>query len=194
MRIHLIVLAAGSARRFGSNKLLFPLAGKPLFRHALDAAEEAVSRRKNADLTVVSRYEEILRFAEEAGFSAIGCPDAEEGISHSIRAGVRSLGELPEEDYLVFLAADQPYITAGTIGRLMELSAAAPLTACVTVGGERGNPAMFSASLAEELCALEGDRGGKAVLRRHPESFLSVEAGDPRELRDVDTPEEFPQE
>ena len=49
-------------------------------------------------------------------------------------------------------------------------------------------PVLFSASLADELCALEGDRGGKAVLRRHPECCLTVEIANPKELFDVDLP------
>ena len=36
MNKHIIYLAAGSGSRFGSNKLLCPLEGKPLFRHGLD--------------------------------------------------------------------------------------------------------------------------------------------------------------
>ena len=36
MNKHIIYLAAGGGSRFGSNKLLCPLEGKPLFRHGLD--------------------------------------------------------------------------------------------------------------------------------------------------------------
>ena len=189
--IRAIVLAAGSSRRFGSNKLLYPLGGKPLFRYALDAMAEAVRDWGNADLTVVSRYREILDHAADAGFSAVDCPESAGGISYTIRAGVRSLRELAPEDYLVFLAADQPYIRAETIGRLFGLTKENPLSACVSYRGEYGNPVLFSATLAGELCALEGDRGGKAVLRRHPERCLTVEADDPDELKDVDVPEDL---
>ena len=36
--------------------------------------------------------------------------------------------------------------------------------------------------------ALEGDHGGSAVIRRHPDLLLLVEAP-PQELTDVDTPQ-----
>ena len=38
-----IVLAAGSARRFGGRKLLAPFDGRPLLHHALAAARAAPS-------------------------------------------------------------------------------------------------------------------------------------------------------
>ena len=44
MAKYLIYLASGSARRFGSNKLLFPLEGKPLFLYGLETLAEAAAR------------------------------------------------------------------------------------------------------------------------------------------------------
>ena len=37
--IHIIYMAAGNSRRFGSNKLLYELDGKPMNRHLLDHLE-----------------------------------------------------------------------------------------------------------------------------------------------------------
>ena len=36
MKIALIMLAAGNSRRFGSNKLLYEIEGKPMYRHMLE--------------------------------------------------------------------------------------------------------------------------------------------------------------
>ena len=36
MKIALIMLAAGNSRRFGSNKLLYEIEGKPMYRHILE--------------------------------------------------------------------------------------------------------------------------------------------------------------
>ena len=36
MKISLILLAAGDSRRFGSNKLLYELHGKPMYRYSVD--------------------------------------------------------------------------------------------------------------------------------------------------------------
>lgn len=66
MNKHILYLAAGSSSRFGSNKLLCPLEGKPLFRHGLDTLAALVQGRKDCDLTVVSRYAPILEAAAAA--------------------------------------------------------------------------------------------------------------------------------
>ena len=55
-------------------------------------------------------------------------------------------------------------------------------------GGVRGNPCIFPARFFPELTALEGDRGGSAVIRQYPERYLAVDVP-PEALADVDTPE-----
>lgn len=187
--IHILYLAAGQSRRYGSNKLLTERDGKPLYRHGLDAMLEAIRERNDCTLTVVTCWPEIHRQLAEEGIRTVDCPDSHLGVSYTIRAGIRSLGSLAEDDYLLFAAADQPNLRGETIGRLLDMAERHPLTACLSCHGESGNPVLFSASLAEELCALEGDRGGKAVMRRHPENHLDVPC-DPAELEDIDVKNE----
>ena len=52
--------------------------------------------------------------------------------------------------------------------------------------GHRGNPCLFPARFFPELCALEGDRGGSSVIRRHEDALRLAEAAEP-ELSDCDT-------
>jgi len=189
LNIHIIYLAAGSARRFGSNKLLYEFNGKPLYRHGLDLLSQLIKERNDCTLTVVSRYDEILLAAEKAGAAARYCSESINGISFSIRCGIRSIASLRPEDYLVFMVAHQPYLTSETVSRLLDKAYESPLTACVCFDEQTGNPAMFSAVLAEELCALSGDRGGRAVIRNHPSSCVLVRCTSPQELEDIDTPE-----
>ena len=68
---HLIYLAAGSGRRFGGNKLLYPLEGRPLFSYGLETLCRAVELRPECELTVVSRYPQILEAARAAGGRAV---------------------------------------------------------------------------------------------------------------------------
>ena len=186
--IHIIYLAAGQSRRYGANKLLTPRKGKPLYRHGLDTLRRAMTHREDCTLTVVSCWEEILGAVRADGIRAVPCPDSHLGISPSIRAGIRAREPLSPQDYLCFCVADQPALTAETVGRLLDAATECPLTACLMVGDTPGNPTLFSALLAGELCALEGDRGGRAVMRRHPERHLDIPC-DAAELDDIDTPE-----
>lgn len=187
--IHILYLAAGQSRRYGSNKLLELRNGKPLYRYGLDAIWAAIQEREDCTLTVVTCWQEIADACASDGIRCISCPDSHLGISYSIRAGIHSCEPLTPEDYLCFSVADQPGLTPESIVRLLNAISEQPLTACLSCGEQSGNPALYSAVLAEELCALEGDRGGKSVMRRHPERHWDISCA-AEELVDVDRRED----
>ena len=89
---HLILLAAGSSRRFGGNKLLAPLNEKPLYTWGLSALNKVCRAREDCTLTVVSRYREIREAAQAVGAQAVDSPDSEKGQAYSIRSGLQALG------------------------------------------------------------------------------------------------------
>ena len=191
MAKYLIYLASGSARRFGSNKLLFPLEGKPLFLYGLETLAEAAAQREGTTLTVVSRYPVIRAAAEKLGAAAVDSPYSQLGLSHTIRAGLDALPPLKAEDFVLFAVADQPWLQTPTVLRLMD--AARPgVTAGTTVWeGRAGSPTFFSAALVPRLRRLEGDQGGRVVLRSLGSACVGVPAGSGRELEDVDWPEQL---
>ena len=89
----------------------------------------------------------------------------------------------------LFLVADQPLLRRESVDALVTLWLEKPDgIAALGHGGVRGNPCLFPARLFPELRALQGDRGGAAVIRRH-EDLLTLLEVDPRELQDADTPE-----
>lgn len=189
--IHILYLAAGSARRFGSNKLLHSLECKPLFRHSLDWLAALVAQRQDCTLTVVSRYEEILTTAAAMGLSAVESPDSGKGISYTIRAGIGSLPPLSPADFLLFVVADQPWLRRETVERLLQ-GAKPGLWAATTAFGDRvGNPTLFSSPLVPALLALEGDQGGRSILKSEPQRCLRVAAQEEKELRDIDYREQI---
>ena len=78
-------------------------------------------------------------------------------------------------------------LRAGTVRRVVAAWQERPeCIAAAAHNGNRGNPCLFPARFFPELCALEADRGGSSVIRRHENVLLLVEAGE-RELFDCDT-------
>lgn len=181
---HILYLAGGSGRRFGGNKLLHPLAGKPLYRHGLDTLAALTRTRTDCTLTVVSRYQAILAGARALGLRAVPSPDSEKGQSYTIRAGLDALILRPD-DHVAFVVADQPYLTAATMARLLDAARPGVVCARVCYGGRPGNPTLFAAACVPALYALTGDQGGRALLDRP--DCVHVPADDPREAWDVDT-------
>src|SRR5699024_5352593 len=114
---HILYLAGGSSRRFGENKLLYPLDGRPLYRHGLDMLAALVQTRRDCTLALVSRYDAVLDGARACGVRAVYSSESEKGQSYTIRAGLDAL-DLQPDDFVAFVVADQPYLTARTMARL----------------------------------------------------------------------------
>jgi molybdenum cofactor cytidylyltransferase len=178
-----VLLAAGGARRFGSQKLVAPFAGRPLVWHAAAA--------------LVTGVDEM--------FVVVGCDDGQvlgaldgmrahfvvserwmDGLSASLRAGIASL---PAEAAAVVIAlGDQPGIDVEVIRALVRAwrGGGAPIVAA-RYDGSRGHPVLFARSVFDELLAVTGDAGARDVIDRVPErvAFVDVARAVPG---DVDVP------
>ncbi|WP_295588327.1 nucleotidyltransferase family protein [uncultured Oscillibacter sp.] len=175
-----VLMAAGSARRYGENKLSAALEGRSLIVRAM----ESVPAEQLERVVVVTAYPEIMRLAAEFHFAAVFNHRPELGASHTIALGLTQLRDL---DGVMFLVCDQPLLRRESVAALAELWRRSPdKIAALGHDGVRGNPCVFPARLFPELLRLTGDRGGSAVIRLHPELLTLLEVPE-RELTDVDT-------
>ncbi len=189
MKIGIIYMAAGNSRRFGTNKLLYPLNGKELFRHCLERIRTVCAEFPEMELFVVSQYREILEYiSEEETLHPVYSPDSSKGISYTIRAGLDGVRRrMPDCGGVVFFTADQPFLKKETIRRfLLEVSAEHPEFASIRFEGQPGSPTYFSKEHFSELLRLEGDAGGRKVMKRYLDQIRYVEAAERMELYDVD--------
>ena len=95
----MIFLAAGNSTRFGSNKLLYRLNGKCMYRYGLEVVAALWQKGLLDTIVIVTQYEEII-YDIEAHFpymKTVNNPHPEAGISGSIRLGVEKLIELEEK-------------------------------------------------------------------------------------------------
>ena len=91
-------------------------------------------------------------------------------------------------DAILYQVADQPLLRRESVRAEVEFFRRHPdRIVAMGHGGVRGNPCIFPARFFPELTALEGDRGGSAVIHRHEDALTLFEIS-PDELRDVDTP------
>ena len=198
--IHIIYMAAGNSRRFGSNKLFYELDGKPMYRHLLDRLvgiknryNKSKSDSQTIDITVVTRYREILDYcACIPDCHAVISPDSEKGISYTIKAGIMAVQEQKKtsmQDYYMFAVADQPYLKSQSviklIDKVLENKGNKRLVFSLHCGDAVGNPCVFHSSLIPQLLSLEGDKGGRSVAKKY--DCVYVDIADERELMDIDT-------
>ena len=95
--IHIIYMAAGNSRRFGNeNKLLQNWKGKPLYLHTFEKLLRIREKEpEKISLTVVTQYPEICREVQnQPGVNAVFCKESRLGVSYTIKAGIRAVGEI----------------------------------------------------------------------------------------------------
>jgi len=177
-----LLLAAGSATRFGSDKLLHRLPhGVPI----------AVQAARHLHTVVPSIYAVVKPGADELTHAlaphchVIVCENAAEGMGASLACAVRAAGKA--DGYLVALA-DMPFVRTASIAAVRDaLAAGAPLAAPYW-RAKRGHPVGISGGFFDQLVALGGDEGAKSILQANQERLLKVPVGDPGAIRDIDTP------
>lgn len=189
MKNNMIYLAAGQGRRFGSNKLLWEIEGKPMFAYTLDLLIKITEERPDYTLTVVTMYDEIAEYTKNATkLPAVRCimsPESRQGISFSIKNGIKDLSD--NGCFYTFIVADEPGLTYETLTGFMEgCMASGFLAGVVTHNGVTGNPTMFHGSFKPALMSLTGDVGGKKLLNEYDDGCFMYEVPDGTELSDID--------
>lgn len=184
MNKYLIYMASGNSTRYGGNKLLEKINGKPLYLHGLEVLKEIADTIDGCQIIVVSRYKEIQEKAESMNFQVVNCPESKCGISYTIKAGIKSIKNLRKDDYLIFVVADQPYVSLKSFVKLIETTNEKVTVARLFYGERPGNPVLFSATLVPELLSLEGDDGGGIIAKKYP--CVPVYVEESLELRDID--------
>jgi molybdenum cofactor cytidylyltransferase len=181
-----LLLASGASRRFGANKLVAPLDGRPMVRWSAEALASAVDA---AYVVVPSQDREIRAALRGLRLHWVENADATEGMASSIRAGVATLPA--EAEAVVITLGDQPLIHGDLIRDVVATWRAAPpgiRAVAAQYEDGRGHPVLFGAALFADLKALEGDRGARELLASLGESLAVVRATGVRPA-DVDTPD-----
>lgn len=178
-----LLLAAGSATRFGSDKLRHTLP------HGVAIAVQA-ARHLRPEVSVVHAVvrpgQEWLRQSlKDEGCEVVVCENAAEGMGASLACAARAAGE--RAGYLVALG-DMPFIRRSSIAAVRDaLAGGAPLAAPY-FRARRGHPVGLSARFYPDLLALTGDEGARHLLKSNEPILVKVPVGDPGVLRDIDRP------
>lgn len=183
-----LLLAAGRGTRFGAEpKLLAPLGGRPLVRHA---AEAALAARPRPVLAVLGAHaEEVGRALDGLDLTHVQNAAYAEGLSTTLRAGIAALP--PGCRAVIVILGDMPRVDPRQINCLADAFRAEggrPSAVVPVHRGRRGNPVLLNlAILGRDIAALTGDRGAGPLLSGRSD-ILEI-AGDPGTALDIDTPE-----
>jgi molybdenum cofactor cytidylyltransferase len=184
-----LLLCGGRSSRFGSDKLLFRHSregGSPLPLVA-SSARHLVEGAGNALAVIPLAAAELRRVLEDAGCDILESRDTARGLGASLAAGIAAASDA---DGWIVALGDMPFIRAATIGAVRAKLAEGALIAAPVLAatGERGHPVGFASRLKDELLALDGDQGARAVIERHRDMLATVRVDDPGIVIDIDTP------
>jgi molybdenum cofactor cytidylyltransferase len=182
-----VILAAGSSRRLGFSKLLVKIDSEAVIRRTVEPFTKHISGE-----TFVVTGERTLSLARELQglhVTVVQNKDHERGMSTSIKA---ALPFISQAKAAFFHLGDKPFVKEELLSAMLAIYEKNDKDIVIPVcGGLKGHPVLMSiAPYLEDMSALEGDRGLRDIIEKHPENVVFIEADDDI-LFDIDTPQDI---
>ena len=184
-QIGIVILAAGESSRLGKPKQLLRFEGRTLIRRSV---ENALQSRAGPVLVILgSENEKVRNEIIDLPIETISNSEWKSGIASSIKCSVNKIiQENRKVSAVIFTLCDQPYVNYETLSKLVLKYRS---TGAKIVASEYeetiGVPALFDASLFEELMSLTGDSGAKSLIRRYSAKVEIISA--PEAALDIDS-------
>ncbi|KRF01138.1 hypothetical protein ASG89_26410 [Paenibacillus sp. Soil766] len=192
-----VYLAAGSSRRMGIAKQSLELAeGMSLGGIALSKAlacpklEQVIIVVREGD-TLMWLPEEARHEIESGRCRIVVCPEASLGMAHSLRTGMQTAQEL-EADGAMIMLADQPFIEAAMLDRLIDAYRAGAEYDYVA-SGDKGipkPPVILGSGMWSAIASLEGDAGARILFHLPAFRGQIIEAAE-LTFMDIDTVQRY---
>jgi molybdenum cofactor cytidylyltransferase len=184
-----LVLAAGASSRFGSNKLLASLDGRPVLQHALDAV--AASGLTDVVVVLGAEATAVERAITWRSERRVVNERPEDGLSSSLRLGLDAAVEVPGADAVLVVLADQPLLRPGVVRAVLDV-AASPGTGHALFVRPRyaddpaPNPVLVRRAAWALAAGLDGDWGLGPLMANRPDQVVEVPVAGANP--DIDTP------
>lgn len=195
IHVSCVILASGFSRRMGEQKLLLPYMGKTIIETVIDKA----LRSKLKDIYVVIPEQDQARKDIVCKYPVhiVNQPYPENGMGNSLAAGIKALAK--RTDAAIILLGDQPSLMTDDINKLYEhfihcsrqcYGSPKMIIQTKYQNGQRKHPILFSQYFFPLLTNLDGDTGGRNIIRQHADSVHFIQSR-LRDLNDIDTREDY---
>ncbi|MFP3918363.1 nucleotidyltransferase family protein [Lysinibacillus telephonicus] len=192
-KIGAIILAAGVSKRMGKPKLLLPFNELPLIYYPVSLA---VQNELKPIVLVTGQYMNDLentlgQFNKQVTFAYNDKTDT--GISSSLKIGINTV-KSHVDAVLVFLG-DQPFVPTEVVHKIIQEYHISQHKGIRIIrpryGGQEGHPILFDSCLFHEFQLLQGDIGGKEIIKANKKYVKLIDFPNKVWGTDIDTPEEY---
>ena len=160
--------------------------GEPIAAHA---ARHLVQAIPDSIAVVRSANSRLARLLRAEGLRIAVCRDAAKGMGHTLAAGVRA--STGATGWVVALA-DMPGILPETVARVAQALRDGGIIVAPRYRGQRGHPVGLARRFHEDLLALKGEAGARAIVAANPDRVTLIDVDDPGVTKDIDTPADLP--
>jgi len=183
-----IILAAGSSRRMGSQKLLLPFGKSTIIETVL---ENVLNSTIDHVMVVLGpKKDEIMQVLGHLPVQVCHNRDHENGMLSSVICGIRAL-PADAVSALIFLG-DQPGIPPAVTNSVIEAYNEELIGIVIPVHEHRrGHPLLVDMKYRKEVERLDLEEGLRSLRHHFPEDVLEVEVDEPGILVDIDTREDY---
>lgn len=185
-RVGAVVLAAGLASRFGGNKLLAGLDGRPVLQHVLD---RIAAVGVGPTVVVLGEDRDAVRAAIRWRGEHVVINEAPRaGLSGSLRAGIDALPDTCPATLVVL--GDQPRLPVDAVRALLATDLDGAIAAVpVYAAGGRGHPVLLARAAFRLVRHVAGDTGLRDALAARAAAVREVAV--PGANPDIDTPDDL---
>ncbi len=190
MKISATILAAGSSKRMGNiNKLLLPLNNKPI----IELVCRTVLKTKLNPIILVTGYEhnKIKKIIPGEINNIVFNKHWESGMMSSICTGMAKLDESVDGNTIIL--GDMPFITEVTLNLLINEFKKHKGQRIIHPSYKtvQANPVIFPKKYFSDLLEVDGDVGGKKILKKYSNDALSVTIDSDEVILDCDTRDDY---
>ena len=185
----IIILAAGSASRFGNIKQLLRFNNKTLLQHAID--EATTSGAETIVIVTGANAKEISTSINNNRVEIIFNEDWKQGMASGIVAGLKKTITLNNDiENVIITVCDQPFVSSALFQQLYQTKQENTKHIAASAYVETiGTPALFTQKYFDALMSLAGDEGAKKILLANKDDVATVEF--PQGNIDIDTPKDY---
>lgn len=178
-----IVLAAGESKRMGKPKQLLSFGGATILEHVVDNLRQC--RIGEIIIVLGHEWQRIAARFDNRPVRMVINPDYRMGMGTSLAQGILSADEKAQA-FLVALG-DQPLVRVDIVNALIDAyQRGGKGIAIPSFEGLPGHPVIFDKKYRQDLLRLQGDVGGKDVVKSHPEDVLHIEVDSASVIYDID--------